>query len=82
MSSFRDKWVLGQIKFMAAGGKALAWSFIVGGIAIDLMLGIGLVYSVAHRNWQPAVEFAIGLALFAATPWLGYRMLRDAGESS
>lgn len=82
MSSFKDKWISGQIKLMAVGGKALAWFFIVGGVAIDLVLGMGLVYSVAHKNWQPAVEFAIGLALLAATPWLGYRMLRDAGESS
>jgi len=54
----------------------MAWFFLIGGSVIVLFLAAGLVYAIAHGKGQAGVEFAIGLAIFGGTPWLGLKMLR------
>ena len=55
----------------------MGWFFLVGGVAIDLLLAVGLVYAITHSEWQWAVEAAIGLAILGGTPWLGWRFLQE-----
>jgi hypothetical protein len=55
----------------------MAWGFLIMGTGLTLICASGLVYFIAHGDWQGAAEFGIGLALFGGMPWLGFKMLRD-----
>jgi hypothetical protein len=64
------------------GNKVMGWFFLIGGSAIVLVLVVGLVYSIANGMGEAVGEFAIGVVLFGATPWIGLKMLRESPGSS